>query len=364
MYTEFVVLRFRLSLERLGCSWGALLKKPRPPPRRPATPRRCLRLAPCRCPSHRSASGPAAGVFGEHKYLADPGTVLAGTVRTKVDFDATGGGNREKGLNFKATVGRTGKPGACSKASSEALGSAHGWLFVPTGTSPPLYRDQKAGRAHAVLSTPGPDGPTRIVATWCSAQEGARRRRRADAVARAERRRPCADAPPAHRPWITATRSSQCSSTFPLVWGGPGDAILPLRRPRAEEQGSVSRVASSLAGWLKRQLGKKGSSHAPGCGHRSPRRRFQVAQTQRMSGRLGSRLRVWQCGRGCGNCRRAAAAAAHSTAACAKEEQPWRWGGLAGDADPLAEGRLAFQENTKGGPHPNYPRAKVFQVMA
>mmetsp|Transcript_23145 Transcript_23145/g.68800 ORF Transcript_23145/g.68800 Transcript_23145/m.68800 type:complete len:320 (-) Transcript_23145:680-1639(-) len=49
------------------------------------------------------------GVFGEHKYLADPGTVLAGTVRTKVDFDATGGGNREKGLNFKATVGRTGK---------------------------------------------------------------------------------------------------------------------------------------------------------------------------------------------------------------------------------------------------------------
>ncbi len=29
----------------------------------------------------------------------------------KVVFDATGGGNREKGLNFKASVGRSGKVG-------------------------------------------------------------------------------------------------------------------------------------------------------------------------------------------------------------------------------------------------------------
>jgi hypothetical protein len=35
--------------------------------------------------------------------------MASSTKRTKIEFDATGGGNREKGLNFKATSGKTGK---------------------------------------------------------------------------------------------------------------------------------------------------------------------------------------------------------------------------------------------------------------
>lgn len=40
---------------------------------------------------------------------SDGGTTMGR--RAKVLFDATGGGNREKGLSFKATSGKTGKVG-------------------------------------------------------------------------------------------------------------------------------------------------------------------------------------------------------------------------------------------------------------
>lgn len=54
------------------------------------------------------------GMFAENKYMpgggpeaSPPGS--AGQMTAKVVFDATGGGNREKGLNMKATVPKTGK---------------------------------------------------------------------------------------------------------------------------------------------------------------------------------------------------------------------------------------------------------------
>jgi hypothetical protein len=46
-------------------------------------------------------------MFKEPVYMPDGDAVIV--PHSKVAFDATGGGNREKGLNFKASVGRTGK---------------------------------------------------------------------------------------------------------------------------------------------------------------------------------------------------------------------------------------------------------------
>ncbi|KAG1661493.1 hypothetical protein FOA52_010208 [Chlamydomonas sp. UWO 241] len=66
------------------------------------------------------------GVFNENKYMADPEEVLGeGGTRSKVEFDATGGGNREKGLNFKTPTAKTGKSASFGKFLTNAVGDKY-----------------------------------------------------------------------------------------------------------------------------------------------------------------------------------------------------------------------------------------------
>jgi hypothetical protein len=49
------------------------------------------------------------GMFQEPEYKMQGSPVAEGTKPVLPVFDATGGGNREKGLNMKATVPKSGK---------------------------------------------------------------------------------------------------------------------------------------------------------------------------------------------------------------------------------------------------------------
>ena len=78
-----------------------------------------------RCPLQRRLSlsprPPRSGMFKDFDYKLRPSS--EGAVRTKVVFDSTGGGDREKGLNLKATSGKTGKVSTGASGVGTGLGT-------------------------------------------------------------------------------------------------------------------------------------------------------------------------------------------------------------------------------------------------
>ncbi len=69
-------------------------------------------------------------MFKDYEYkLQGEGVEEGGT--QKVVFDPTGGGDREKGMNFKATVGKTGKVGHDARRLTAAPRNGT-WHRIPT----------------------------------------------------------------------------------------------------------------------------------------------------------------------------------------------------------------------------------------